>query len=596
MDDEFEGTSSQMVIFSKNDRTGVEEKEAREWVPKSVSSSEDDGTDDWKPTQDESEGYSEEEEEQERKRIPKVAMKNKTGCPVPQREMAAASEEDGTHDSRPTQDESKDDSKDEAEHLGQMIHKVAMEKMEITQVYPTQHSTRGRGRALSFPLLPGIESVDSCLLPPAPKKRTRIGYSTDQLEHLEALFQEDHYPDVKKRKVIAASVGVTPQRIMVWFQNRRAKWRKVRGVTAKVEHGQSRAEYSPHHQINPTLPTLAHNSKGAASLSRYDAPKLPQLAPVPPSFPTITTQSPPSHSSLLSSLSSPGESRVMDTGQHQLSSQEGLVEYPPRPMQSPPPLQLASLPLFTMTFNFANPTPPLLNTPAHTPPLFLDALEGGSTLAHHETQSLPTDTSLLFDLDYLTSSQQSNTLSYQLQTSYPTSQPQLQPQASLPHMTYLTPPPYLTLNPPESNPTSYLTFGPGGNSTGVVTDSTTGHACFQSQSAIQILLHHVPEIGMRPTSVAVTFTTEEPLLLSTTQATDLAPSAPPAAEPSPNPEDPTTTPLLTEAEGESGMFLDRDLERESGCPSHDTRTPDDNDSGGANRENDLPTENENIHL
>ncbi|XP_019211339.1 uncharacterized protein LOC102079580 isoform X3 [Oreochromis niloticus] len=113
MDDEFEGTSSQMVIFSKNDRTGVEEKEAREWVPKSVSSSEDDGTDDWKPTQDESEGYSEEEEEQERKRIPK---------------MVAASEEDGTHDSRPTQDESKDDSKDEAEHLGQMIHKVAMEK------------------------------------------------------------------------------------------------------------------------------------------------------------------------------------------------------------------------------------------------------------------------------------------------------------------------------------------------------------------------------------------------------------------------------------------------------------------------------------
>ncbi|XP_026010597.1 uncharacterized protein LOC113013696 isoform X4 [Astatotilapia calliptera] len=110
---EFEGTSSQMVIFSKSDRTGVEESEAREWVPKSVSSSEDDGTDDWKPTQDESEGYSEEEEEQERKRIPK---------------MVAASEEDGTHDSRPTQDESKDDSKDEAEHLGQMIHKVAMEK------------------------------------------------------------------------------------------------------------------------------------------------------------------------------------------------------------------------------------------------------------------------------------------------------------------------------------------------------------------------------------------------------------------------------------------------------------------------------------
>lgn len=37
----------------------------------------------------------------------------------------------------------------------------------------------------------------------------------DQLDHLEALFQGDHYPDAEKRKVIAASVGVTPQRIMV---------------------------------------------------------------------------------------------------------------------------------------------------------------------------------------------------------------------------------------------------------------------------------------------------------------------------------------------------------------------------------------------
>lgn len=124
-------------------------------------------------------------------------------------------------------------------------------QMEITQVYSTRrsirYSTRGRGRALSFPLLPEMETMDSCLLPPAPKKKTRTLYSTgnqiiclsrcvqtcyangwfdvcvhvhghmlaDQLEHLEALFQEDHYPDAEKRKVIAASVGVTPQRIMV---------------------------------------------------------------------------------------------------------------------------------------------------------------------------------------------------------------------------------------------------------------------------------------------------------------------------------------------------------------------------------------------
>ncbi|KAK9526904.1 hypothetical protein VZT92_015578 [Zoarces viviparus] len=375
-------------------------------------------------------------------------------------------------------------------------------EMEITQVYSTRrsirYSSRGQGRALSFPLLPGQETVGSCMLPPAPKKKTRTLYSTDQLDHLEALFQEDHYPDAEKRKVIAASVRVTPQRIMVWFQNRRAKWRKVeRSITARVEHRPSRAGCSssssspPHHQINP-------NSNGAPYFSNHFATKLPQLAPAAPFFPNLSNQTPPSYSNLLTSLNSPGQSRVRDVGQHQLSSQGGLAEYHPRSIHSPPPLRRASLPLFTTAFNPANPTPPLLNSLAHNPPLFLDALEGGSALAHRDTQSLQNDTSSLFDfgekLDYLTSGQQNNPLSYQLQTSSSSGQPQHQPQASLPRMAYLTPSPYLTPNPPDSNPTSYLTFGPGGNSNGMVTYSTGGHAYFQSQSTGQILLqsagHH----------------------------------------------------------------------------------------------------------
>ncbi|XP_068432259.1 homeobox protein NOBOX isoform X2 [Clinocottus analis] len=380
-------------------------------------------------------------------------------------------------------------------------------EMEITQVYSTRrsirYSSRGRGRALSFPQVPGLETVDSCLLPPAPKKKTRTLYSNDQLDHLEALFQEDHYPDAEKRKVIAASVGVTPQRIMVWFQNRRAKWRKVeRSITARVEHRPSRGGCSspPQYQINPTLPTLAPNSKGAPCFSNHFATKLPQLAPAAPSFPNLFNQTPPSYSNLLASLNSPGQSRARDVGQHQLSSQGGLAEYHSCPMHSPPPLRRASLPLFTTTHNPANPTPPplLLNTLAHTAPLFLDALEGGSALAHRDAQSLQTDTSSLFDfgekLDYLTSGQQNNPLPYQLQTSYSSSQPQHQTQAPLPRMTYLAPSPYLTPNLPDSNPTSYLTFGPGGNSTGMVTYSTGGHTYFQSQNTGQILLqsagHH----------------------------------------------------------------------------------------------------------
>lgn len=374
-------------------------------------------------------------------------------------------------------------------------------EMEITQVYSTRrsirYSTRGRGQTLSFPLMP--RSVDTCLLPPAPKKKPRTLYSTDQLEHLEALFQEDHYPDAEKRKVIAVSVGVTPQRIMVWFQNRRAKWRKVeRSMTAKIELRQSQAgcssSTSPHHQINPVFSSLAPNSKGPSSFSGHFTARLPQLGPTATSFSTLSNQTSSLYENL---LTSPGQSRARAGDQHQLSSQGGFTEYHPRPMHSPPPLRRASFPLYSTSYNPANPTPPLLNTLAHTPPLFLDALEGGSSLAHHDTQTLQTDTSSLFDfgekLDYTTSSQQNN-LSYQLQTSYPSSQTQHQPQASLPRMAYLTPSPYLTPNPPDSNPTSYLTFGPGGNSTGVVTYSTGGHTYFQSQSTGQILLqssnHH----------------------------------------------------------------------------------------------------------
>nr|XP_020462500.1 homeobox protein NOBOX [Monopterus albus] len=357
-------------------------------------------------------------------------------------------------------------------------------EMEVTQVYSTRrsirYSSRGRCRALSFPL--GLEAVDGGLMPPAPKKKTRTLYSTDQLEHLEALFHEDHYPDAEKRKIIAASVGVTPQRIMVWFQNRRAKWRKVeRSIAEKVEHAQSRTgcSISPlHHQMNPTL---VPNSMGVASFSGHLAAKLPQLTPAVPSFPTLSSQMPSSYNLPLASFDSPS---------HHLSSQGELTEYHPRPMHSPPPLRRASFPFLTTTYNPPNPT--LLNTPAHTPPLFLGAVEGSSTTAHHDTPSLQTDTSSLFDfgdkLDYLTSSQPNNMHSYQLQTSYPNSQPQHQSQMSLPRMTFLTPSPYLTPSPSDSSLASYLSFGPGGNSTGVETYSTGGHAYFQSQSAGQILL------------------------------------------------------------------------------------------------------------